>query len=462
MRRYFVSETGVSSFRIALTRQTEKVAGIKRWCLDFPVHEQVERSADLTDKGLAFQGWVLRERLDELQIELHHAAQIQSYALDVARPDVVRIILKDDAADHPQLYCGFYFVVQLQVPEFTLGIRWRGQFYPWYCGEASGEFKVLKGLDQWLFLDNDTNQTVEQHLGRLLLDKDCQQQWQQYFAQSQHYQQLWRRPFALLVAPAKEAICAQFHPLPRAALTTTEQLLALCPAGYPLVYPELQLKQAAQPAFLKTDTHWTSFGAGLATIELAVALGLDRTVVTALFAADKYRSAPHCGDLGNKLLPPQRNDELLQTSFSCHALIRYDNKMANFGRIMVIENPNALVSGHCLQFGSSSSYSMLNYLCRIFSRVTLIHTAGNIDPTLVTQFAPDFIVAQTNARFAVRAPVAGYQLIEIMQQKLSGLSVEERQALIEKAAAMAAKDPQPAVQIAHQQLLDALATLPAA
>ena len=452
----------MSSFQIALTRQTEKVAGIKRWCLDFPVHEQSETPTHLTEKGLTFQGWVLREQLDELQIELHHADQIHSFALDVVRPDVVRIILKEEPAGHPQLYCGFYFTVQLQMPVFTLGIRWRGRFYPWYRGEASGEFKVLKGLDKWLFLDNDTNQTVEQHLGRLLLDKDCQRQWQQYFAQSQDYQQVWQRPFALLVSPAKEAIYAQFHPLPRAALTTTEQLLALCPAGYPLVFPELPLKQAAQPAFLKTDTHWTNFGAGVATIELAVALGLDRTAVTELFAADKYRTVSHCGDLGNKLLPPQRNDELFQASFNYHLSIRYDNKLANFGRIIVTENPKALVSGHCLQFGSSSSYSMLNYLCRIFRRVTMIHTAGNIDPALVAQFAPDYVVAQTNARFVVRAPEVDYRLVDTLQQKLSGLSVAERQKLIDQATEMAAKDPQSAVQVAHQQLLEAIATLPAA
>ncbi len=452
----------MSSFRIAITRQTDKIAGIKRLCLDFPVHEQTETPADLTEYGLVFQGWVLRERIDDhIQLELQHADQIDYYPLDVPRPDVVRIILKAEAEGHPQLHCGFYFVAKLQTPTFMLGIRSNGRFYPWLRGDLTGEFKVLAGIDSWLFLDNDTNQSVEQHLGRLLLDNDCQQQWQHYFAQSQYYQRLWQRPFALLVAPSKEAVYAHVHPVPRAALTTTEQLLALCPADYPLVYPEQTLKEASQPTFLKTDTHWTNFGAGLATIELAVALGLDRDAVTALFAADKYRLVSHCGDLGNKRLPLQRNDELLQASFNYHPLVRYDNKLANFGRILVIENPKALVSGHCLQFGSSSSYSMLNYMCRIFSQVTLIHTAGNIDLSLVSLFAPDFIVAQTNARFAVRAPEVDYQLTETMQQKLSGLTPEQRQELVDKAAAMAAENLQSPVQVAHQQLLTAVAALSA-
>lgn len=442
-----------------LQRQTEKVAGIKRWCLDFPVQDEQRSPAELTDQGLLFQGWILREQLEEIEVELQHGGQTDRFALNVARPDVIRIILKTDASNHPQLHCGFAFKISPKSRDFLLGIRWRGQFVPWFRGELSGEFKVLKGFEHWLFLDNDTNQSVEQHLGKLLLSPDCQLQWQQYFASSQLYHQQWHKPFAMLLAPSKEAIYPQYHPYPRSAHTAIEQLLSLCPAGYPLIYPQAELRAAAQPTFPKTDTHWTTYGAGLATIELAVALGFARQEVAALFASDQYRTVSHCGDLGNKLYPQQRSDELLQASFSCHTLIRYDNKLANFGRIMVIENPKALHSGHCLQFGSSSSYSMLNFISRLFGRVTLIHTAGNIDPAMVTLLAPDFVVAQSNARFVVRAPVTNYQLPDVMRQKLAVLAADERTALVHKAQQMASNSDSPAVAQVHQLLLDAVAAV---
>lgn len=453
----------MSSFRVDINPTTAKVAGVKRWCLDYPATEQQITSAELTEQGLVFQGWVLPEQLQELQdlqIEVSHGDESTLFGLNVARPDVIRIVLKAEAEGHPQLYCGFRFTLQLQAAQFNIGFRIAGLYTEIWRGMLHGEFKVLRGLDDWLFLDNDTNQSVEQHVGRLLLEPQCQHQWRLYFSQSQHYQRLWQVPFALLIAPSKEAVYPQFHPKPRAELTAIEQLLAITPVGYPLVYPQSQLRAATSPSFPKTDTHWTTFGASLASVELAVKLGISREQVTTLFAADHYREISQCGDLGNKLFPQQRSNELLQASFSCYKNIVYDNKLPNFGRIMVVFNPNALHEGHCLQFGSSSSYSMLNFQTRIFQLVTLIHTAGNVDPTMVDLFQPDVVVSQTNARFVVRAPVMDYQLRAIMQQKLAMQSVEERQALLAAAQKMAELTELPTALLAHQLLLDALDALP--
>lgn len=66
----------------------------------------------------------------------------------------------------------------------------------------------------------------------------------------------------------------------------------------------------------------------------------------------------------------------------------HDTGLPNFGRWMVFEYPRALEQATCLVFGSSSTYSMFSYLCRVFSRLIFVHSAANIDPALIEAVAP--------------------------------------------------------------------------
>jgi len=60
---------------------------------------------------------------------------------------------------------------------------------------------------------------------------------------------------------------------------------------------------------------------------------------------------------------------------------------------------------------------MFNYLCRFFRRLIFVHSAGNIDPELIKVVEPDSVVAQTNARFMIRPPVADYSLKQTIHTK---------------------------------------------
>ena len=183
-------------------------------------------------------------------------------------------------------------------------------------------------------------------------------------------------------------------------------------------------------SFRITDTHWSVYGACVATKELGEQLGIQRDKLSALYANDNYRLQTVVGDLGNKLFPNQAAEELMLTSFNFRQFVHYDNGLQNFGRILMCVNPAALVDGHCLVFGSSSIYSMLNYLSRLFSTITVIHTAGNIDPAIVSAIKPQYLVAQTNARFVIRAPVTHYDLPSVINGKLSEMSETEQTELL--------------------------------
>jgi alginate O-acetyltransferase complex protein AlgJ len=407
----------LSSFHIALNKCPQKNGPVSRWWLDFPVDEQAAGLTELADTGLVFQGWVLLERPAQVQMYLKQGEDVSFFMLDKPRPDVVQAILKQDSDGHPQQHCGFRFSTVMTAAGFELGVVHSGQQYALLSGTIAGPFNVLHGKDNWLFLDNDTNKSVEQFTGKLLLETEAKQGWKSYMqalvtlAAQQHCQHV------LLLAPAKEAVYAQFHPFTKAAITPVEQVLSLAPAGLNLCYPQQALAHAVQRSFRLTDTHWSPYGAMLATIESAVMLGVDRAAVTALFSNDQYRTVQTVGDLGNKVFPPMQAEEQLLKSFSYRKFVVSDNGLANFGRTVVLNNDAALQQAHLVIFGASSSYSMLDFLCRIFSRITFMHTAGNIDPVALRALAPDYLLCQTNARYVIRAPGSDYNLTEIIVSK---------------------------------------------
>lgn len=420
---------------------------VEQWALDFPSEQ---RGSRFMTSGRVVQGWIL---LSESIMDMHPKVQVVAewqsafelcHPLEIERPDVIENVLKVSAKQHPLLRCGFRFTVPPRLGRFRLWLalgeqRWLLQevSVDTQDAESSEQLKVLEGKQGWLFLDNDTNGSVDQFMGRMRLTKAGVEGWQAYLTQTARV--AGKRPWALLVAPSKESVMgAAYHPRKEGNTGPMHQVLGLAMAQQ-VVYPVAELKLLGDSAFIPTDTHWTHKGAMAATIALAEKLGVDRTACQALFQKDRYKDKTMGGDLGNKLTPKQTSTIEVLISFN-HARYKvFDNGLPNFGRLLVMEYPEALVARTCLVFGSSSSYSMFNYLCRIFKRFVFVHSAGNIDPELVAAVAPDYLAAQTNARFVVQVPVANQSLLELISDKRSRLSAEE-QAMVEKRQVLASPD----------------------
>lgn len=407
----------MTNYNVSIEKRAQRQGAVTRWCLDFPEADAKVELKTLTNNGLTFQGWVLQATPSAFQLYVRHGNELSVFEPDLARPDVIEIILKQKPEQHPQLKCGFRFSLVLSSADFELGVLQNGQHFALCQGHIAGPFKVLEGKDNWLFLDNDTNKSVEQFTGKQLLDAEAKQGWQLYMRKLQAYAAEHQCKHALLMAPAKEAVYTEFYPYAKGALTPVEQVVNDLPVGLNLCYPVAALRRSAQRSFRITDTHWSPFGAMLASVELAVSLGLARQEVETLFTADQYRSAQLVGDLGNKMYPPKASEEWLLKGFSYRKSVVSDNGLSNFGRTLCVVNEQALVQKHLVIFGASSSYSMLDYLCRIFGRITLMHTAGNIDPNVLAELKPDYLVCQTNARYVVRAPDADYSLATVIAEK---------------------------------------------
>lgn len=413
---------------------------VKRWSLDYPSEQH---GSKFLPSGRVVQGWLLLPKhLTEMQPQARIVAEWQSafelcHPLERDRPDVIENILDVPAEQHPQRVCGFRFTVPARLAKFRLWLALGER--RWLLQEVSvdtqdvppaKQLKVLEGKQGWLFLDNDTNGSVDQFMGRMRLTQVGLEGWESYLSEVASVAA--QRPWALLVAPSKESVMgAEYHPRKEGEGGPLHQVLGLA-AAKDVVYPVEELKALGDNAFIPTDTHWTQKGALSATMALAEKLGVERTACEALFQKDRYKQKKMGGDLGNKLTPKQVCTVEVISSFNHSRYKTYDNGLPNFGRVLVIEYPEALVAGTCLLFGSSSSSSMFNYLCRIFQRFVFVHSAGNIDPALVAAVAPDYLAAQTNGRFVVQVPSASQNLEEVIRQKCAQLDEKALEGASEK------------------------------
>ena len=417
-------------YRIELKHLPYSCPDLFNWCLDLPTSESAASLLELSREGIWFQGWILTNDDKPVRGYLKQNDDYAFFDRNTARSDVIKTVLHAEPESHPQHRCGFRQCMTIEQPEWFFGVEVDGRYIDLISAQIVGTFKVLQGKDGWLFLDNDTNQSVEQFTGKLRLDRAAIAAWDDYLVSSMRVAEQPHIPFALLIAPTKESVYSDKYPYAKAPVTAIDEVLTRAGDHYPLVYPVDALRCAPMRSFRITDTHWSVYGACVATKELGEQLGIQRDKLSALYANDNYRLQTVVGDLGNKLFPNQAAEELMLTSFNFRQFVHYDNGLQNFGRILMCVNPAALVDGHCLVFGSSSIYSMLNYLSRLFSTITVIHTAGNIDPAIVSAIKPQYLVAQTNARFVIRAPVTHYDLPSVINGKLSEMSETEQTELL--------------------------------
>lgn len=287
---------------------------------------------------------------------------------------------------------------------------------------------ALIGRQGWLFLDQDTNASLYQHLGYISLRQEAIDNWVTYAEQLTTLSGQVNANVLMVVAPNKERVMHAYHPYPMGAVTPVDQVVEALPDDFCL-YPEALLKQMGDDAYHMTDTHWTQQGAMRVACEAVSRLGLAaREDAKRWFAEDQYKVVRVRGDLGSKLNPVRMAATPRLSSFDHQEHKRYDNGLPNFGRVIVWENSDAFLDQCCLVMGASSSYMMFPFLVRIFRRVVFVHSAGNIDASLVQAVSTQTVLVQTNARFMVRAPQLTWSLHDTILEKTEGVSMEEHTA----------------------------------
>lgn len=284
----------------------------------------------------------------------------------------------------------------------------------------SQAFNVFIGKQGWLFLDNDTNNSVQQYQGKILLKRAGLRAWKAAGKRLRHMEKAYGLKSAMLIAPSKESVLSEYYPYKKAELRPIEQVLSVLPESS-VAYPVDALRTLSDKSYHRNDTHWTQKGAMQAAVELCCSLGLDRRDVEKVFEKDRYKERELAGDLGIKLNPPHKAMTEILATYAFRKHLLFDNGLANMGRMMATEYDQSLLSSSCLIFGASSSYPMLNYLSRIFRRIVFVHSSGNVDERLVQSVGPQYLVVQTNERYVIRPPSSDYDLRKTIREKMDGM-----------------------------------------
>lgn len=396
-----------------------------RWTLDLPVNDT---AADLSSGQLRVQGWMLLRapaggtssvvvrRADASPDEVRH------HPFNCGRPDVIDRVLHESSTGHPQLRCGFAFSLPASAFPLELGFQWADREVFWAASISFQDaLQVIEGSDGWLFLDNDTNRSVDQYTGVLQLDPSALRLWRTYLAECRVLAARQGARHALVVAPSKEEVLRHRYPHARAATTVLDQVRAVTQSQDHFVDGAAVLSAHPEPEqlFKRTDTHWTDRGAMLAVLAVLEAMGVGSTWARECLAGDTYRMEPYAGDLGVKLLPPRKAPTEFLDGPAPEAGAVLDNRLPNIGRVLVFECAQAPYEGTLLMFGASSGYPMLKYLKRLFGRLVFVHSAGHVDRHIVEHERPAALLLQSNGRFLVQPPRTDFSLAQAVRTKLA-------------------------------------------
>ena len=413
---------------VAIRRASELPPAVRGWALDAPRHDA---AVDVAAGTLYVQGWLLLSEAGEEPPRLLVCdpdagdEPPQEHPFRSGRPDVVERVLGEPSAGHAQLRCGF--ALTLHLPRGggtrTLEIGFllpKGQVCWLAAIDLAPALQVIEGADGWLFLDNDTNRSVDQHTGRLKLGPEALESWRAYLSEVDSIARAASARWALVIAPAKERVLPELYPHARGAETPVDQVIGLARGRWPVLHLADSLARAPDPCacFMRTDTHWTDRGAMLGVLDALSALGLDAAEARRPFESDRYVVRRHEGDLGVKLLPPRAADTEFLDAPAVWADARFDNRLPNIGRVMVFGSDVPVWNASLLMFGASSGYQMLRYLKRLFRRVVFVHSAASVDPALVRRERPDFLLMQSNGRFVLHAPSPRFGTHEAVAEKL--------------------------------------------
>jgi len=389
------------------------------WCIDTPAPETQFCEDEILSNGVLIKGWILSADLCDIRLLVLSKTECLTIALEYSRPDVYEKLSSKAKYLDKKDNIAFKSTLNLKDDYFQVGILRHGSYVPLADFFVRGSLEVLRGKEKWLFLDNDSNRSIEQFIGKSLIPKKELKNWKNYFAFLSHLNKSLETHFSMLIAPSKEMVYPEYYPFEKGKVTPIKQLYKIIPDDFDVCVPVAELKSSKHRSFRVCDTHWTHLGALKATLLCLSSQGKDTDLVKLIFKKDKYKVRPMGGDLGNKLYPKQRHNEKQLTSFNYLSKVVFDNGVPNFGRLIVMSNKDALYDEVLLLLGSSSSYSMFNYLTRVYRIVVFLHCAGSLDIEFIKRLRPDFVLTQTNARFIVKAPITNENYRALITRKVS-------------------------------------------
>lgn len=255
--------------------------------------------------------------------------------------------------------------------------------------------KVARGKDGWLFLANDSNDTMSQHAGERLLSEEQVEQWQHLLESRAAWLSVQGIPYFYVIAPDAHAVYAEMLPegveqgATRPALQVLDRLRerdSFAPVLYPL---EELIAERDELVYPKTGSHWSEYGAfvGYRAVmaQMTRLLPVRRLARRDIHLSDEQRS----GDLGRKFDPPVLSRYVYVDVIEPQAELVDDNRIRNHGRLVEFgaDTNNDLT---CLVFGDSYAVRVMPLVAESFRHSFWAHSY--FDHELVSELRPDVVV----------------------------------------------------------------------
>lgn len=417
-------------YKLTTLRRTN----ILHW-FDRPGH-----GASVDGNGIQVAGWALSDQNLQVFVRNDQDLSLMEMKIDVRRPDVVRAIMQDPniSFNSANDVCGFNLTLPEDWISVSLGIKVGKDDISWLTKvevvdpvKTSELAKVIRGRNGWLFLDNDTNQSVKQFTGERVLSDEELSLWVDYLERTHEMMASRQVPVVFAISPSKEYIFPDFHPKERGELTPLEQIMSFDYKKIKFVFPIDELYQAREMTYCKTDTHWNDFGASVATKNILTSLGLTHHVQ---HIPSTYRVTETSGDLGSKLRSHEKSSSLYFSSISKPYKEVFSNQVFGSGLVKKHENETAPDERKLIIFGSCSSLQLCDIFSRIFKHVTFIHTeSSSWDERILDFEKPDIILLHMNQRFIISPPPREFSLAELLRYKAQYIPADERKRLISNA-----------------------------
>ncbi len=282
----------------------------------------------------------------------------------------------------------------------------------WLCSfDSPDKGRVVIGRDGWLFLQEDRNDALGQHTGRVKFSRRDKESLAALLRERRAAVESCGPIWITAVVPDKEAVYAEFLPpeVTPAPRRPIHDFLEIAEAeGAAAIYPldDLRAAKAQGDLYMRTDTHWNHRGAfvayGAVCRELAVR-GLDLEVVGPERVS--WIEQPVQGDLGSKLYPEiaEGKDVMPRLEGQVRGALVYDNRVRNHGMVQIHEQRDRDGLPSCLVFGESFAPPLVNFLKESFGRVTFVHTSMLV-VGLIERLRPDVVLSVPTERFLISVP----------------------------------------------------------
>ncbi|XAG24797.1 hypothetical protein MRM62_00850 [bacterium 19CA03SA04] len=360
------------------------------WFLDNPINNCFIDS----DYVFSMAGWAFsidRENFPN-KVLIDDGFKINEYSFDVKRYDVIHA-KSNDLTLNP--CCGFSVNVKLTTDKYRLGFM-LGRDVFWVASIKVIFDSTIRGMGDWLFLGEDTNDSVAQYIGSNRQDEIWISGWNNYFKEVDFYLS-GKAKFSFVISPSKEELFSDFYPFKRYEKTHVEHLIDM--HGKYIVWPKVELYNNRYLSYDIAETHWNDFGAYIAFIQYLESVDLKVDI----FDDVKFTVKEVYGDLGHKVSPVVKSVRLFLDDDES-GLIRTDNGVVNHGNMKTILNDNSLLASTLVIYGGSSANYFLKFASRVFRTVIFYHSTGSIDKDIFTKYNPDYVLFQSNQRFLVRPP----------------------------------------------------------